>query len=137
MTMKAAKPRASSATCSPSTGPRALLARRRCARGLGWCHIEDLKAYRLDEASYDAWVKSGRTISSDALAEVPVVAPTRSWCFRTLDVDISFGEYKPEPNEAAWGLDMFAVGPHDTERRCSRQATASGPGPRGRQTRAP
>jgi CRISPR/Cas system CSM-associated protein Csm3 (group 7 of RAMP superfamily) len=47
---------------------------------------------------------------------VPVVLPTRSWCFRTLDVEISFGEYKPTPNEAAWGLDMLAVGPHDTDR---------------------
>ena len=47
---------------------------------------------------------------------MPVVSPTRSWCFRTLDVNVSFGEYKPEPIDAAWGLDMFAVGPHDTER---------------------
>jgi hypothetical protein len=86
------------------------------ARGLGWGHIEDLKAYRFDEASYEAWVKSGRATLPTALDEVPVVEPTRSWFFRTLDVNISFGEYKPEPNEAAWGLDMFAVGPHDTER---------------------
>lgn len=86
------------------------------ARGLGWCHIEELKAYRFDESSYEEWVKSERTKLPTALPEVPTVEPTRSWCFRTLDVNISYGEYKPDPNDAAWGLDMFAVGPHDTER---------------------
>jgi CRISPR/Cas system CSM-associated protein Csm3 (group 7 of RAMP superfamily) len=86
------------------------------ARGLGWCHLDELKSYRFDEASYEAWVKSGRSQLPTALAAVPVMSPTRSWCFRTLDVNVSFGEYKPEPNEAAWGLDMFAVGPHATER---------------------
>ncbi len=86
------------------------------ARGLGWCHLEDLKAYRFDETAYEAWVKSGRTTLPAALTDVPVVPPTRSWCFRTLDVNISFGEYKPNPDDAVWGLDMFAVGPHDTER---------------------
>ncbi|MCK9538297.1 RAMP superfamily CRISPR-associated protein [Dokdonella sp.] len=97
-------------------------ARGRCwlgggaARGLGWCHLDELKAYRLDVASYEVWVKSGRTTLPEVLAAVPVVSPTRSWCFRTLDVDVSFGEYEPESSEAAWGLDMFAVGPHDTER---------------------
>jgi CRISPR/Cas system CSM-associated protein Csm3 (group 7 of RAMP superfamily) len=86
------------------------------ARGLGWCHIEDLRAYRFDEASYDRWVESGRTHLPAELSEIPAVTPTRSWCFRTLDVDLSFGEYRTEPNEAAWGLDMLAIGPHDTER---------------------
>jgi len=86
------------------------------ARGLGWCHLDDLKAYRFDEAAYEAWVKSERKTLPTALGAVPVVSPTRSWCFRTLDVDVSFGEYKPDPSEAAWGLDMFAVAPHDTER---------------------
>ncbi len=86
------------------------------ARGLGWCHIDDLKAYRFDEATYETWVTSGRTKLPPALDAVPVVSPTRAWCFRTLDLTISFGEYRPEPNDAAWGLDMFAVGPHDTER---------------------
>jgi len=86
------------------------------ARGLGWCHLEGLQAYRLDEASYDRWVESGRAQLPLALSEVPVVEPTRSWCFRTLDVELSFGEYRPDPDEAAWGLDMLAVGPHDTER---------------------
>lgn len=86
------------------------------ARGLGWCHVDGLKAYRFDDAAYEVWVTSGRTTLPAALTVVPVVTPTRSWCFRTLDVNVSFGEYKPEPSEAAWGLDMFAVGPHDTER---------------------
>lgn len=86
------------------------------ARGLGWCHLDDLKAYRFDEAAYETWVKSERKTLPTALGAVPVVSPTRSWCFRTLDVSVSFGEYKPDPSEAAWGLDMFAVGPHDTER---------------------
>ncbi len=86
------------------------------ARGLGWCHLDALKAYRFDEAAYEVWVKSGRTTLPAAMAAVPTVSPTRSWCFRTLDVNVSFGEYKPQPDEAAWGLDMFAVGPHDTER---------------------
>ncbi|MDY0067513.1 MAG: hypothetical protein RBS02_14120 [Steroidobacteraceae bacterium] len=86
------------------------------ARGLGWCHLDDLKAYRFDEAAYEVWVKSERKTLPTALGTVPVVSPTRSWCFRTLDVNVSFGEYKPDPSEAAWGLDMFAVGPHDTER---------------------
>lgn len=86
------------------------------ARGLGWCHLEDLQAYRFDETSYEAWVTSGRVTLPTALASLPTVSPTRSWCFRTLDVDVGFGEHKPEPTEAAWGLDMFVVGPHDTER---------------------
>jgi len=86
------------------------------ARGLGWCHVDELKAYRFDDAAYEVWVKSGRTTLPRVLAVVPVVSPTRSWCFRTLDVNVSFGEYKPEPSDAAWGVDMFAVGPHDTER---------------------
>jgi CRISPR/Cas system CSM-associated protein Csm3 (group 7 of RAMP superfamily) len=94
------------------------------ARGLGWCHLEDLKTYRFDETSYDRWIDSGRQMLPEPLGAVPTVKPTRSWCFRTLDVDISFGEYRPEPNEAPWGLDMLAIGPHDTER--SLQPTGDG-----------
>lgn len=94
------------------------------ARGLGWCHLNDLKAYRLDDTAYELWVNSGRTTLPAALASAPVVSPTLSWCFRTLDVNVSFGEYKPDPSEAAWGLDMFAVGPHDTERAV--QSTGDG-----------
>lgn len=86
------------------------------ARGLGWCHVEELRAYRFDEEAYDRWVESGRVQLPSPLGDVPSVAPTRSWYFRTLDVDLSFGEYRPEPNEAAWGLDMLAVGSHDSER---------------------
>jgi CRISPR/Cas system CSM-associated protein Csm3 (group 7 of RAMP superfamily) len=86
------------------------------ARGLGWCHIEALKAWRLDDEAYEAWVTSGRTRLPAPLTKVPVVEPTRPWCFRTLDVSVSFGEYRPEADDAAWGLDMLAVGPHDTER---------------------
>lgn len=94
------------------------------ARGLGWCHLDALKAYRFDEAAYEVWVKSGRTTLPDAMAAVPTVSPTRSWSFRTLDVNISFGEYKPQTDEAVWGLDMLAVGPHDTER--AMQPTGNG-----------
>jgi len=94
------------------------------ARGLGWCHLEGLKAYCFDETSYETWVKSGRAALPTPLTFVPLVEPTRSWCFRTLDMDVSFGEYKPEPNEPAWGLDMFAVGPHNTERAV--QSTGDG-----------
>jgi CRISPR/Cas system CSM-associated protein Csm3 (group 7 of RAMP superfamily) len=88
------------------------------ARGLGWCHLEDVKAYRLDEKVYEEWVKSGRTRLPQPLADLPVVKPTRSWCFRTLDVEICFGEYQPEPSkqkEPPWGLDMLAIGPHQAE----------------------
>lgn len=85
------------------------------ARGLGWCHLEDLRAYRFDETSYERWVTSGRKELPDVLDQLPTVEPTRSWCFRSLDVEIVFGEYRPEPNEQAWGLDMLAIGPHNAE----------------------
>jgi hypothetical protein len=94
------------------------------ARGLGWCHIKDLRAFRLDPSSYDRWVASGRTRLPEPLREVPMVEPTQSWCFRTLDVDMVFGEHRPDPAGPAWGIDMLAVGPHDAER--STQATGSG-----------
>ena len=86
------------------------------ARGLGWCHIEQLLAYRLTAEDYDRWVESGRQQLPTPLDAIPTVAPTRSWCFRTLDIQISFGEYRPDPNEAAWGLDMLAIGTHDADR---------------------
>ena len=94
------------------------------ARGLGWCHIEDLLAFRLDAEAYERWVESGRVELPEALSKVPVVEPTRSWCFRTLDIDLVFGEYQPEENGPAWGLDMLAVGPHDAER--TTQVTGGG-----------
>lgn len=90
------------------------------ARGLGWCHIEGLRAFRLDLEAYDRWVESGRMELPEALPEVPVVEPTRSWCFRTLDIRLVFGEYWPEGNGPAWGLDMLAIGPHDTEHTSQR-----------------
>lgn len=87
------------------------------ARGLGWCHVEDLKAYRFDDAAYERWLKADRKLDSfAALFEIPTVAPTHPWCFRTLDVVLAFGEYRPNPNEAPWGLDMLAVGTHESER---------------------
>lgn len=85
------------------------------ARGLGWCHIEGLRAFRLDPVAYERWVESGRQTLPDQLPDVPIVEPTRSWCFRTLDVDIAFGEYRPEGDGPAWGLDMLAVGSHEAE----------------------
>ncbi len=94
------------------------------ARGLGWCHIEDLRAFRLDEDAYERWVTSGRRELPQLEQDVPEVRPTRGWCFRILDVQIAFGEYKPEANDAAWGLDMLAVGPHDAAR--SVQITGGG-----------
>lgn len=72
------------------------------ARGLGWCTLKDLKAYRFDETAYEAWVTSNRTTLPTALDSVPTIEPTRTWFFRTLDVNVSFGEYKPEPND--WGF---------------------------------
>jgi len=102
-------------------------ARGRCwigggvSRGLGWCHLEGLRAYRFDEATHARWLKAERRLDSfTALGEIPMVAPTRSWCFRTRDVTLSFGEYRPNPSEAPWGLDMLAVGPHGTERTVQR-----------------
>jgi CRISPR/Cas system CSM-associated protein Csm3 (group 7 of RAMP superfamily) len=87
------------------------------ARGLGWCHLEDLRAWRFDAEAYEGWVRLGRPQQPEGKPiAVPIVEPTRSWCFRTLDVDLTFGEYRPEPGEPAWGLDMLAIGPHDTER---------------------
>lgn len=86
------------------------------ARGLGWCHLEDLRAYRLDNPAYDAWVDSGRTALPAPEPEIPIASPTRSWCFRTLDIMFRAGEYCPDPDAGAWGVDMLAVGPHDTER---------------------
>lgn len=85
------------------------------ARGLGWCHLEDLRVVRLERAAYDAWVIGKRqTLPSSSLA-VPMAAPTRSWCFRSLDLSIEVGEYKPALEDSPWGLDMLAIGPHAQE----------------------
>jgi CRISPR/Cas system CSM-associated protein Csm3 (group 7 of RAMP superfamily) len=95
------------------------------ARGLGWCHIENLCAYRLDEQAYEAWVASGRNKLPDPLPEIPMAQPTRSWCFRTMEVRLGFGEYRPNGDkEPPWGLDMLSVGPHSADR--SVQSLGSG-----------
>ena len=82
------------------------------ARGLGWCHLESLRAYRLDETAYRKWVKT--EIPPPPLLTIPTVPPTRSWCFRTLDLSIEFGRYRPD-DSGVWGVDMFSVGPHSSE----------------------
>lgn len=87
------------------------------ARGLGWCHLEGLKAYRFDDAQYRQWLEAGRRLDRFAsLKDIPTAKPTRSWFFATRDVTIRFGEYRPDPDDAPWGLDMLAVGPHESER---------------------
>jgi CRISPR/Cas system CSM-associated protein Csm3 (group 7 of RAMP superfamily) len=86
------------------------------ARGLGWCHLENLRAYRLDDQAYETWVTSGRNTFPQALREIPLAEPTHSWCFRALEVQISFGEYLPNGvEESPWGLDMLSVGPHSAD----------------------
>ena len=96
------------------------------ARGLGWCTIKYLKAWQLDDDSYVKWVNTGRPVPPEltAMSKVPIVQPTRAWSFRTLDLQVTCGEYKPNPDEAAWGLDMLAVGPHEGE--SSIQTTGDG-----------
>lgn len=102
-------------------------AKRRCwlgggvARGLGFCHIEDLRAYRLEGQAYDDWVNSERARLPGPLADIPKASPTRSWFFKTLDLTLTFGEYRPEPNEPTWGLDMLAVGSHEADRTIQRR----------------
>ena len=96
------------------------------ARGLGWCHLENLCAYRFDERTYETWVTSGRNKLPDPLPEIPIVEPTRSWCFRALEVRLAFGEYRPNGDqEPPWGLDMLAVGPHSAERSLQRFGTGT------------
>lgn len=87
------------------------------ARGLGWCHLENLQAWRFDEQTYQQWILSGRRDKDkpEPLEQIPVVSPTRCWCFRTLDVDLVFGERVSSPGEASWGIDMLAVGAHSNE----------------------
>ena len=86
------------------------------ARGLGWCQLEELQAYRLDEDQYSAWVSSGRTTLPTPLEKRPVAKVTKRWRFRILDVALRFGEYRPQNDkDPPWGLDMWSVGPHDSE----------------------
>jgi hypothetical protein len=86
------------------------------ARGLGWCHTTNLQVFRFGPDEYDEWVKSGRVKLPETSSEVPLVEPTQSWCLRTLDLKLSFGEYRPVADEPPWGLDMLAIGRHDSER---------------------
>ncbi|MBX3372780.1 MAG: hypothetical protein KF817_03020 [Phycisphaeraceae bacterium] len=90
------------------------------ARGLGWCRVDNLFAHRLDSAAYETWIESGRTTLRGPLPSIPTVEPTRSWHFRTRDVRIRFGEYVPEADGEVWGLDMLAVGVHDSEQGVQR-----------------
>jgi len=99
------------------------------SRGLGWCHLEELKVWRLDEDSYEEWVTSGRTSLPAELTSVPIVKPTRSWYHRTLDINVTFGEYRPDSTEASWGLDMFTVGPHESERSVQQTGDGRWPSP--------
>lgn len=96
------------------------------ARGLGFCHLTDLKAYRIsfDDKQYAEWVKSKRTL--EKLTAEPVIphrSPTKSWYFRTLDVEVSFGAYRPEGSDSDWGVDMLAIGPHEIEQGSQRKGT--------------
>lgn len=83
------------------------------ARGMGWCHLENLRAYRLTASDWDRW-ETSKTLP-DAMESVPTVEPTRSWSFRAFDVRIAFGEYQPDQphDEKSWGLDTLSVGPHE------------------------
>ncbi len=85
------------------------------ARGLGWCHLErgSLRAHRLTGAQYQAWRASQARPLPAAEPKIPRLAPTRSWCFRALELTIPFGEHRPAPGGAAWGLEMLAIGGHD------------------------
>lgn len=94
------------------------------ARGMGWCHLKDLQAYRLDEPALEQWLLSQHRDLPPPESTVPTVEPTRSWCFRTLELKLYFGEYLPPKADSPWGVDMLSVGTHDTERH--RQPTGDG-----------
>lgn len=85
------------------------------ARGLGWCHLEDLKTYRLDQEAYDRW-RRNESVLPEKTAQLTPVSPTRSWYFRGKTIELCAGEYKPKDksnkDETCWGLDMLAIGPH-------------------------
>jgi CRISPR/Cas system CSM-associated protein Csm3 (group 7 of RAMP superfamily) len=85
------------------------------SRGLGWCHLEGLAAYRLDQPAYERWLTSQRKVLPPREPEIPRAKPTRTWCFRTLDLKLHAGEYRPDAGQDAWGLDMLAIGPHSQE----------------------
>lgn len=93
------------------------------ARGLGWCTLTNLKAYEFDDESYEKWVRSDRKELPQESAKIPVVTPTRSWRFRTLDAVIEYGEYSPDGADAPWGLDMLAVGAHSSASQVQKRGT--------------
>ena len=97
------------------------------ARGLGFCHLTELKAYRIDDTQYEKWVTSGRKPGKEyeLQTEFPHCAPTKSWFFRTLDVDVSFGAYRPTGSDSDWGVDMLAIGPHEFEQGSQRSGTGA------------
>lgn len=105
------------------------------SRGLGWCHVEKLQAWRLDTTAYDRWLRSNQDPKElpGPLKAIPTVGPTRSWCFRILDSEVDFGEYRPDAKGPAWGLDMLSVGCHAADQ--SVQPTGAGHWPRPSWTR--
>ncbi len=97
------------------------------ARGLGFCHLTDLKAYRFDEKQYKSWVESGRTLGQEypPQQDIPQTSPSKSWYFRTLDVDVTFGDYRPADSDSSWGVDMLALGPHEFEQGSQRNGSGT------------
>ena len=97
------------------------------ARGLGFCHLTELKAYRIDDTQYEKWVKSHRVLGKEyeLQTEFPHCAPTKSWFFRTLDADVSFGAYRPTGSDSDWGVDMLAIGPHEFEQGSQRSGSGT------------
>ena len=95
------------------------------ARGLGWCHLEHLQTYRIRKDAYDDWVIGDRKLLTQYESETPSRDPNRSWYFRTIEVKLKFGEYRPEGANTAWGVDMLAVGPHEIEQGVQRQGTGT------------
>lgn len=95
------------------------------ARGLGWCHLDNLQAYRLTRDDRRRWIDSSRELLPDPLGTVPTATPSRNWFLRTLDVDITFGEYRPGSDHDTWGLDMLAVGSHDLDRGTQETGTGT------------
>lgn len=92
------------------------------ARGFGWCHLEDLTSYRVS-VEQEAGAASRTGGLPPPLQETPTVPPTKSWSFRTFDVCIRFGEYRPD-DDTAWGVDTLSIGAHSAE--AGRQQTGTG-----------
>lgn len=92
-------------------------AKKRCwlgggaARGLGWCRLEDLKTFRLDQEAYDRW-RHDESVLPQKTAQLTPASPTKSWYFREKEIELCAGEYQPKGSDKIWGLDMLAIGPH-------------------------